>query len=253
MSEATPKKLQKEVRRIVGEFSHAMKSSLQGVVNIAEEMEHLASSRPPAADLAERCTEWSASLIDKCFAIRLLASNYSLAEADTKIARRVDDVLIQDLCRSVADHYHTAAKRRALRLLLNMPEDEPQVTSGDPELLEAAISNLIDNAIKYSFPKTDITIAYEVVPDQVDISVSNIGLGLHEAEKRRIFQLYQRGENARGRYVPGSGIGLYAVQRIAKQHGGSIRCDSRLLGGGGEPRSLVRFTLRLPTKQGEAR
>jgi signal transduction histidine kinase len=106
----------------------------------------------------------------------------------------------------------------------------------DRELLGLALRQLLDNAVKYSPPAS----AIEIVADAsstIDIAVRNSGPAIAERELGRLFERFYRGANAS--HVPGTGMGLAIVQRIAQVHGGSVTVTSAIEGG-------TAFTMSLP-------
>ncbi|BBP44396.1 ABC transporter substrate-binding protein [Thiosulfativibrio zosterae] len=112
----------------------------------------------------------------------------------------------------------------------------------DPALIELALSNLIDNAHKYSLLDKVILVSLEeeVQPNAIYwlISVADFGVGLDESQVEGLFEPYQRGQNLGD--IPGVGLGLYLVKKIAKLHGGEVRYQSQDRSKG----SI--FTLKIP-------
>jgi two-component system, OmpR family, sensor histidine kinase MprB len=110
---------------------------------------------------------------------------------------------------------------------------EPTIVSGVPARLERAVSNLIDNAVKYSPPGEPV----EVALHGEELTVRDHGPGISDEDLPHVFDRFYRGAKARGR--PGSGLGLAIVSQVAAQQRGSITAE-RAPGGG----ALMR--LRLP-------
>jgi signal transduction histidine kinase len=106
----------------------------------------------------------------------------------------------------------------------------------DPHLLALALRQLLDNALKYSPPTSAIDIMARA-NGAIEIDVHNTGSLIPEAEQPRIFERYYRGTQAR--QIPGTGMGLAIVQRIAEAHGGTLRVTS-------SPQTGTTFTLSLP-------
>jgi signal transduction histidine kinase len=111
--------------------------------------------------------------------------------------------------------------------------------TGDHELMEYAVYNLLTNAIKYSPPETRITVAGQRERKQVRLWVADQGIGMDKQEVRRIFERFYRTRRAEESGETGTGIGLSIVEQIVKEHGGSILVDST-------PGQGSRFTLVLP-------
>lgn len=90
----------------------------------------------------------------------------------------------------------------------------------DPELLRLALSQLLDNASKYSPERSPVDIEIQNRTGQVSVTIWNQGPPIDAAEQDLIFERFYRGESAR--QLPGTGLGLYVVRRIAAAHGGAI-------------------------------
>ncbi|MCW2900364.1 MAG: histidine kinase [Streptosporangiaceae bacterium] len=99
---------------------------------------------------------------------------------------------------------------------------------GDEELLVTALRNLVDNAVAYSPDNTRVVIATRQ-PDaeQVEISVTDQGIGIPEADLKRIFERFYRVDPARSRQTGGTGLGLAIVKHVATKHGGEVRVWSK--------------------------
>jgi len=112
----------------------------------------------------------------------------------------------------------------------------------DPELMEEVLTNLVDNAIKYSPGGGKITIAGKVGQDRVEITVADEGIGIPLREVGHIFERFHRVDNGLVQKVHGLGLGLYICKSIIEAHGGRISVASEL-------RKGSRFTFTLPLPQ----
>ena len=109
----------------------------------------------------------------------------------------------------------------------------------NPPLLEQAIVNLVDNAIKNSDPGSPVQVEARVEGSEVLISVSDGGCGIEAEHLGRLFERFYRVDQARSRKAGGTGLGLSIVKHIAQAHGGSVSVTS-------EPGKGSSFTLHLP-------
>ncbi|HYA18223.1 MAG TPA: ATP-binding protein, partial [Bryobacteraceae bacterium] len=95
------------------------------------------------------------------------------------------------------------------------------VVSGDCELIATAISQLVDNAVKYSDPDTKITLKAEARGKEVIVSVHNIGPAIRQEDRERIFERFYRSKGTEHR-AAGTGLGLSITKKIAEAHGGRV-------------------------------
>ena len=98
---------------------------------------------------------------------------------------------------------------------------------GDSEELRAAVSNVLDNAVKYSGDRVEISVRLDT-PDEkrVTLSVRDQGVGIPATELKRIFKRFYRVSNRSLSHVKGTGLGLFIVRAIARKHGGRVFAES---------------------------
>jgi two-component system sensor histidine kinase SenX3 len=100
--------------------------------------------------------------------------------------------------------------------------------NGDPEELRTAVSNLLDNAIKYSSDPVDISVRIETTDEKhVTLSVRDQGVGIPPHELKRVFRRFYRVPNRTLSQVKGTGLGLFIVRSIVKKHGGRVFAQSQ--------------------------
>ena len=115
---------------------------------------------------------------------------------------------------------------------------------GSSEQISAAVANLVANAVAYSEEGSTVLVSTKGLPDSVEISVVDQGIGIPEAEVERIFERFYRVDPARHRSTGGTGLGLSIVKHVAATHGGDVRVWS--VEGQGST-----FTLCLPRRDQE--
>ena len=135
-----------------------------------------------------------------------------------------------------ADCWPRAAERS---ICLDAACPETLVAEVNPPLLEQAIINLVDNAIKYSDSGRTVRIRAEQAADTLLIRVIDEGAGIEAEHLPRLFERFYRVDKARSRKLGGTGLGLSIVKHIVQAHGGTIDVEST-------PGVGSTFTVRLP-------
>src|SRR6185436_17349233 len=117
---------------------------------------------------------------------------------------------------------------------------EPLAAEADPDKLRQVLANLLDNAVKYSPEGGTVTVAARRQDDHVEVTVSDEGVGIPEAEQERIFRKFYRADGSGPRAGQGgTGLGLFIVRGLVTAMGGRIWVRSREGEGS-------RFTFELP-------
>lgn len=137
----------------------------------------------------------------------------------------------------LASNFRSTIERAGMQLVVEA-EPLPAPVYVDVELWEKIVLNLLSNAFKYTSRGT-IRVGLKQRGDSVELSVSDTGIGISEAELPKVFQRFHRVAGAEGRTHEGTGIGLALVQELVKLHGGSIRAESSVGKG-------TAFTVQVP-------
>jgi signal transduction histidine kinase len=162
------------------------------------------------------------SLID--LANRLLLIARTTSEDSIKLNKkiRVDEIIwqAQEETRRFNKEY-----RINIALGNSLTDSEQMLINGDEAMLKVAISNIIDNACKYS-PDHTVDIKIEHADKDIGIVFNDKGIGISEEELQKVFEPFYRASNAIT--YPGTGIGLQLVNQIIKKHNGTIKITSQL-------------------------
>lgn len=143
------------------------------------------------------------------------------------------------------------AEKKGHRLVTQIAPNLPLI-DGDEDRLVQVLTNLIDNAVKYTPEKGQITVEAQPVAAQpgntagertmVDLAVTDSGIGVPEQDRPRVFERFYRVDKARSRELGGTGLGLAIVKHIVEGHGGQVWVEANRPTGS-------RFVVRLPTQR----
>jgi signal transduction histidine kinase len=137
-----------------------------------------------------------------------------------------EDISFTALVQDTLNEFHTRYPERKMDTEL----DEDVELEGDPLLLKLLVSNLLENANKYS--DRNLPIGVELKKGKtIVLKVKDRGAGIPEEEKKKIFRKFYRVGNERTRTTKGTGLGLYICKKIANSHGGAIQVENGSQGG----------------------
>ncbi|MGI6114887.1 ATP-binding protein [Luoshenia tenuis] len=151
----------------------------------------------------------------------------SLAKADAShVENRLSRVNLKDLLQATLHNLEPLAQRKQIDMEMVLPEGELTLQS-DPIRLQQAISNIIDNAIKYTPEQGSVRIEAAQQGARIVIWVQDTGYGISPEDQKHIFDRFYRVDKARSRATGGTGLGLAIVKQIITGLGGSIRVESQ--------------------------
>jgi len=156
--------------------------------------------------------------------VKLVNDILFLQEMDL-ILPEVGPVSLPEIVSQVVARRKQQVTEADLSLRVQLEENLPRVL-GDPEWLDRAIDALIDNAAKFSPDGGEIWIRATCRLGQVQLTISDQGVGIPADQMDRIFERFQRGRQAGPHVFDGVGLGLPLVKQVVEQHGGTIEVDS---------------------------
>ncbi len=153
------------------------------------------------------------------------------------------DALVRESIELARVRHHLQPPDLDYRVSPSLQNGKPASVLGDAEELRTAVSNLLDNAVKYSPDGVQISVELEAPDDErIVLRVRDQGVGIPEQELKRIFKRFYRVTQRSLAQVKGTGLGLFIVRSIAKKHGGRVYAQSAGAGKG------TTVTLELPRK-----
>lgn len=202
------------VRNVSNSIAHDLRTPL---AELRSRLEELALMRPsPERTFAE--IDGAVADVDRV--IHIFDALLRLAEIDAGMRRSGFVALdLVELAGTAVEFYAPAAELRNIALTFHA--EGPLPVSGDPVLLAQALSNLIDNALKYAPEHGAIDVAVKRRADgAAEIAVTDNGPGIEDSEKSKVVERFYRGDASRG--TPGVGLGLSVVQAVARLHGSTL-------------------------------
>lgn len=223
-----------QVRKdFVANVSHELKTPITSIKGFVETLLDGALSNEADArrflTIVGKQSERLSAIIDDLLTLARLESE-QISELLVKEPQNVSEILdaVTEGCRHLA-----ASKNISLKMFC--PSN--LIVDGDRSLIEQALMNLVDNAIKYSGPGTVVRIQAEQEHGKLHLSVSDQGPGISNEHLDRLFERFYRVDKARSRQLGGTGLGLAIVKHVCGVHGGTVHVKSEV--GQGSTFSLV--------------
>ncbi|CAN5690956.1 hypothetical protein BH18ACI5_BH18ACI5_22820 [soil metagenome] len=220
-------------------LAHELRNPL-APIRTGLELVRLAGDKPPAFErirpMMERQVGYMVRLIDDLLDVSRITSG--------KISLQRRPVALGELVNGAVEANRASIQAAGLQLAVQLPETEPRLFV-DPTRFVQVLSNLLNNAAKFTDSGGRIVVRAEVVnegsgPAELVLAVSDTGEGIDRDMLPRVFDLFAQGERSRHRTQAGLGIGLALARRIVEMHGGRIEARSGGPGCGSE------FTLHVP-------
>jgi two-component system phosphate regulon sensor histidine kinase PhoR len=219
------RKLETFRRDFVANVSHELRTPITSIKGFVETLADGAlEDRDKAVKflgIINRHTDRLSELIEDLLTLSRL--DQGAGEGDKRI--RLEPTAVRELLEAAIEICRAKAESRDVAISLTCrPSLEANLNHS---LVEQALVNLIDNAIKYSPRGGEVDIEARAADDRVVISVRDNGIGIDEKHMPRLFERFYRVDKARSRDLGGTGLGLAIVKHVAQAHGGSVGVDSR--------------------------
>jgi signal transduction histidine kinase len=219
-------------RQFISDASHELKTPLTSINANAQLL-----ARWGDRDDAIRKESLQTIIAESASLAEMVNGMLTLAKADSGDAIPKEPISLNAIARDALSTTAQRAADKGLELELESNGESP-VVIGDASLLRQLITNLVDNAIKFT-EHGGVTVRVRAADDQAQIEVQDTGPGIDPEDLPLIFDRFYRADKSRTREVPGTGLGLAIVRSIARVHGGRVEAERPQSGG-----MLVR--VRLP-------
>lgn len=226
--------LEKMRKEFVANVSHELKTPITSIKGFVETLREGSIKDPEkAADFLEiiaRQSERLDAIIDDLLALSRIEQRIEFKEIEMEVGS------IKEVLMATVVSLQSKAKEQNVKISLECDEDI-YIRMNSP-LLEQAVTNLVDNAIKYS-PGGSVTIKTEKMDHEAAIRVIDTGVGIEPEHIPRLFERFYRVDKARSRKMGGTGLGLAIVKHIVQAHKGRTEVQSK-------PGSGSTFSIVLP-------
>jgi two-component system phosphate regulon sensor histidine kinase PhoR len=229
------RRLENVRRDFVANVSHELKTPITSILGFVEALREGAIDEP---ERARRFLEIIANHADRLNAIvEDLLSLSRLEEESEKRKLSFEKANVKPVLAAAIELSKSRASDKRMAIELSCRDDVDARIN--PALLEQAVVNLIDNAIKYSEPGSKIQVSVRREDGKIGIAVRDEGCGIERKHIARIFERFYVVDKGRSRKLGGTGLGLAIVKHIAQVHGGSVTVQST-------PGKGSTFTIHLP-------
>jgi two-component system phosphate regulon sensor histidine kinase PhoR len=218
------RRLENMRRDFVANVSHEIKTPLTAIKGFVETLRHGNVEKPEETErfleIIQKHTDRLNSIIEDLLTLS------RIEQEDKEKHLSFQKNKISDVFQAAAQICRLNAEEKKIRIDLIDPHGI--FAKFDPHLLEQAVVNLIDNAIKYSKAESTIQVKAEQKGSEVVIGVQDQGIGIAKKHLNRLFERFYRVDKARSRNMGGTGLGLAIVKHIAHAHGGCVTVESTL-------------------------
>lgn len=209
-------KLDELRKEFVSNVSHELKTPITAIQGFIETLKDVTDSneRIQFYNILSEYSDRMNSIVDDLLKLSKIEQQEDTGNIEFQLGS------VKTLLENAVKEYRDTAELNKTPLIISLKNDiEIKMNSS---LMQQAVENLIDNAIKYSEAGDKITLKAEHEKSNVGISVTDLGCGISEEHLPRLFERFYRVDKGRSRQVGGTGLGLAIVKHIVQAHNGSV-------------------------------
>jgi two-component system, OmpR family, phosphate regulon sensor histidine kinase PhoR len=159
---------------------------------------------------------------------RLVTNLLDLGRIEAGVGLQLEMVSAKEVVERVVSSLQIQAAQKHVQLSVDIPQHTIPLLEADQALLQQAIHNLVDNAIKYTESGGHVQVRIHVHQERMVFEVRDTGIGIAPVDQPRLFEKFYRGAQPGAKQQRGSGLGLAIVKSIAERHGGGVWIESQL-------------------------
>ncbi len=207
-------------RDFISNISHELRTPLASLKALVDTLRDGALDDPPAARHFINRIEVEVDALTQMVQELLELSRIESGQAPL----RLRPTLVADIVLPPVERLQPQADRNELTVTVDLPADLPPVLA-DAERAQQVVTNLVHNAIKFTPRGGAVHVSATAVGDEVEISVSDTGIGIAAEDLPRIFERFYKADRARA--SGGTGLGLAIARHVVQGHGGRIWAESQ--------------------------
>jgi signal transduction histidine kinase/HAMP domain-containing protein len=216
----------KEIDTLKSDFVSTVSHDLRSPLTL---MRGYATMLEMAGDLNEQQKNYARMIVQGVDNMAKLVNNLlDLGRIDFGVGLQVESIPVLDILERVTGSLQMQAKQKQISLGVEIPKDMPHAIEADAALLQQALYNLVENALKYTPQGGEVMIHLQTAPSELTFAVQDSGIGIPRNDLPRLFEKFYRGTNREALAQRGTGLGLAIVKSIAERHSGSVWVESEL-------------------------
>ncbi len=216
------KQMEKMRKEFVANVSHELKTPISVIRGSVETLLEGALTSPADAERFLKMIQSHSERLNAIVEDLLLLAR--IEQEDEKVGIKLEESRLKEILESAIQFLKPVATEKNLRIELICPEN--LIARLNPEMLEQAVINLLDNAVKYSDAGKQVRVSAEAREKQIVVTVEDQGWGIEKEHLDRIFERFYRVDKSRSRKLGGTGLGLAIVKHIAQAHQGWVSVES---------------------------
>jgi signal transduction histidine kinase len=159
---------------------------------------------------------------------KLVNNLLDLGRIEAGVGLQLEMVPVYEILEKVVSELKLQAAQKHIHLDLMIPDQSIQLIEADQALLQQALHNLVENAIKFTEADGNVNVNFYSMEERIIFEVRDTGIGIAPADQQRIFEKFYRAARRGVHRDRGTGLGLTIVKSIAERHGGRVWLESQL-------------------------
>jgi PAS domain S-box-containing protein len=216
----------KELDTLKSEFVSTVSHDLRSPLTL---MRGYATMLPLVGELNEQQKNFVRRIVGGIENMSRLVSNLlDLGRIEAGVGLKLEKIAPAEVLERVTGLLQLQAAQKNIQFEVALPEKQNPIITADAALLQQALYNLVENAIKYTPINGQVKVNMQMRADTVLFSIRDNGVGVAPLDQPRLFEKFYRGGQREGQETRGSGLGLAIVKLIAEKHGGKVWLESQL-------------------------